>query len=222
SASWEIGQVTGRRATDATAPTTAPVQAPTRAVARTHPGRPRCEGGDSRSSVETVSDTTHADASAAQARAAGHLHMRTIVAAPVTPLRPPGGKLPATRRAATVRRPVPPILCRGQGPTRGSPPRHPMKISVIGTGYVGLVVGTCFAETGNRVTCVDVDEDKIRRLKAGEVPIYEPGLEELIARNVDERRLQFGTDVAASVRDATVCFIAVGTPPDEDGSADLK
>ncbi|MCA8941570.1 MAG: UDP-glucose/GDP-mannose dehydrogenase family protein [Planctomycetes bacterium] len=97
-----------------------------------------------------------------------------------------------------------------------------MKIAVIGTGYVGLVVGTCFAETGNRVTCVDVDEDKIRKLKNGEVPIYEPGLEELIGRNSSEGRLLFSTDVAQAIREATVCFIAVGTPPDEDGSADLK
>ena len=97
-----------------------------------------------------------------------------------------------------------------------------MKIAVIGTGYVGLVVGTCFAETGNRVTCVDVDADKIARLNRGEVPIYEPGLEELIARNVEEGRLAFTTDFAPAVRDAKVCFIAVGTPPDEDGSADLR
>ncbi|MGE0143409.1 MAG: UDP-glucose/GDP-mannose dehydrogenase family protein [Planctomycetota bacterium] len=97
-----------------------------------------------------------------------------------------------------------------------------MKIAVIGTGYVGLVVGTCFAETGNRVTCADVDEGKIRRLKEGEVPIYEPGLEELIKRNADEGRIQFTTDVAGAIRDAKVCFIAVGTPMDEDGSADLR
>ncbi len=97
-----------------------------------------------------------------------------------------------------------------------------MKIAVIGTGYVGLVVGTCFAETGNKVTCVDVDQNKIDKLRNGEVPIYEPGLEELIGRNVAEGRLHFDTDVAAAVREAKVCFIAVGTPPDEDGSADLK
>lgn len=97
-----------------------------------------------------------------------------------------------------------------------------MKIAVIGTGYVGLVVGTCFAEMGNRVTCVDVDEEKIARLRKKEVPIYEPGLEELIGRNMDESRLFFTTDLAAAVRDARVCFIAVGTPPDEDGSADLR
>ena len=97
-----------------------------------------------------------------------------------------------------------------------------MKIAVIGTGYVGLVVGTCLAETGNRVVCVDIDENKIKRLRAGEVPIYEPGLEELIQRNVAEERLTFSTDVAQAVRDAKAVFIAVGTPQDEDGSADLR
>ncbi len=97
-----------------------------------------------------------------------------------------------------------------------------MKIAVVGSGYVGLVLGTCLAETGNRVVCVDIDEGKIKRLKAGEVPIYEPGLDELIQRNVAEDRLSFSTDVAASVQEAKVAFIAVGTPQDEDGSADLR
>jgi UDPglucose 6-dehydrogenase len=97
-----------------------------------------------------------------------------------------------------------------------------MKIAVVGTGYVGLVVGTCFAETGHRVTCVDIDEDKIAMLERGEVPIYEPGLKELIDRNVAEERLFFTTDVKAAIEDNTTVFIAVGTPPDEDGSADLK
>jgi UDPglucose 6-dehydrogenase len=96
-----------------------------------------------------------------------------------------------------------------------------MKIAVIGSGYVGLVVGTCFADTGNRITCVDVNEDKIARLKRGEIPIYEPGLEELLQRNVAEGRLFFSTDVAGSIQKAQVVFIAVGTPQDEDGSADL-
>ena len=96
-----------------------------------------------------------------------------------------------------------------------------MKIAIIGSGYVGLVVGTCFADSGNRVTCADVNEDKIARLRRGEVPIYEPGLEELIQRNVAEGRLFFHTDVAAAIRGAKVVFIAVGTPQDEDGSADL-
>ncbi|MBL8729523.1 MAG: UDP-glucose/GDP-mannose dehydrogenase family protein [Planctomycetes bacterium] len=96
-----------------------------------------------------------------------------------------------------------------------------MKIAILGSGYVGLVVGTCFADTGNRTTCVDVDEAKINRLRRGEVPIYEPGLEELIQRNVAEGRLFFTTDLAATIRGAQVVFIAVGTPGDEDGSADL-
>jgi UDPglucose 6-dehydrogenase len=97
-----------------------------------------------------------------------------------------------------------------------------MRIAVIGTGYVGLVAGTCFAESGNDVTCVDVDENKIRRLLAGEVPIYEPGLEELLRRNVHDGRLKFTTSYAEAVPNAQVVFIAVGTPPGEDGSADLK
>jgi len=97
-----------------------------------------------------------------------------------------------------------------------------MNICVIGSGYVGLVVGTCFAETGNRVTCVDVDEDKIQALCRGEIPIYEPGLEELISRNTEEGRLFFTTDLSNAVAKARVCFIAVGTPPDEDGAADLS
>jgi UDPglucose 6-dehydrogenase len=96
-----------------------------------------------------------------------------------------------------------------------------MKIAVIGSGYVGLVVGTCFADSGNRVTCVDVDAGKIARLQKGEVPIYEPGLEELIRRNIEEGRLFFSTDIAGAVKKAQVVFIAVGTPQDDDGSADL-
>ena len=96
-----------------------------------------------------------------------------------------------------------------------------MRIAIIGTGYVGLVVGTCFAENGNRITCVDTDESKIDGLKNGIIPIYEPGLKELINRNVEEGRLVFTTDTAAAVKGARVCFIAVGTPPDEDGAADL-
>ena len=97
-----------------------------------------------------------------------------------------------------------------------------MKIAVIGSGYVGLVVGTCFADTGNRITCVDVNEEKIARLQRGEVPIYEPGLEELIQRNVAEGRLTFSTDIASAIQKCQVIFIAVGTPQDEDGSADLR
>lgn len=97
-----------------------------------------------------------------------------------------------------------------------------MKIAVIGTGYVGLVVGTCFAETGNSIVCADVDKAKIDTLNSGGIPIYEPGLAELIKRNVDENRLSFTTDVAQAVKDSTVVFIAVGTPPGADGSADLQ
>ncbi len=97
-----------------------------------------------------------------------------------------------------------------------------MKISVIGTGYVGLVAGTCFAESGNDVICVDIDEAKVKTLREGRVPIYEPGLEELIKRNVAEGRLAFSTDLRGAVRHALVCFIAVGTPPGEDGSANLS
>ena len=97
-----------------------------------------------------------------------------------------------------------------------------MRLAVIGTGYVGLVAGVCFAESGNDVVCVDKDAAKVRALRAGKMPIYEPGLEELLRRNVAERRLTFTTALAGAVRDATVVFIAVGTPQGEDGSADLQ
>lgn len=97
-----------------------------------------------------------------------------------------------------------------------------MKLTVVGTGYVGLVTGACFAEMGNDVLCVDVDADKIERLKRGEIPIYEPGLEEIVRRNAAQGRLHFGTDVREGVRFGTLQFIAVGTPPDEDGSADMR
>ncbi len=96
-----------------------------------------------------------------------------------------------------------------------------MRICVIGTGYVGLVAGTCFAESGNDVVCVDIDAAKIDMLRRGVVPIYEPGLQELIERNVEEGRLSFTTDIGEAVRQSTVCFIAVGTPESSDGSADL-
>jgi UDPglucose 6-dehydrogenase len=96
-----------------------------------------------------------------------------------------------------------------------------VKLCVVGTGYVGLVAGTCFAESGNDVVCVDIDAQKISRLQQGIVPIYEPGLEELIKRNVSEGRLTFSTDLAGAVRQSILCFIAVGTPAGEDGSADL-
>lgn len=97
-----------------------------------------------------------------------------------------------------------------------------MKIVVVGTGYVGLVTGTCFAEVGVDVTCVDIDLKKIENLHKGIMPIYEPGLEEMVLRNVDKGRLHFSTSLADSIKGADVAFIAVGTPPGEDGSADLK
>jgi len=97
-----------------------------------------------------------------------------------------------------------------------------MKIAVIGTGYVGLVTGTCFAETGNTVTCVDIDKEKIAKLKAGEVTIYEPGLEQLFERNIKQERLSFTTDLAEGIKEAKIIFLALPTPPGEDGSADLK
>ena len=97
-----------------------------------------------------------------------------------------------------------------------------MKIAIIGTGYVGLVAGTGFADSGNDVTCVDIDEKKIAALSAGEVPIYEPGLEELLAKNARDKRLSFTTDLASAVAAAQVVFIAVGTPEGESGDADLQ
>ena len=97
-----------------------------------------------------------------------------------------------------------------------------MNVSVIGTGYVGLVGGACLAETGRDVVCADVDESKIKRLQRGEIPIFEPGLELLVTHNLAEGRLRFTTDVEDAVRASTIIFIAVGTPPDEDGSADLQ
>ena len=97
-----------------------------------------------------------------------------------------------------------------------------MNLCVVGTGYVGLVAGTCFAESGNDVVCVDIDERKIADLRGGKVPIYEPGLEELIRRNTADGRLRFTTDLATAVKEGLVCFIAVGTPSDIDGSADVR
>ena len=97
-----------------------------------------------------------------------------------------------------------------------------MKIGVVGTGYVGLVVGACLAENGNTVACVDSDAAKVDALRAGEIPIYEPGLEEMIPRNVREERLRFTTDLGDAVEASDILFIAVGTPQDEDGSADLR
>jgi UDPglucose 6-dehydrogenase len=97
-----------------------------------------------------------------------------------------------------------------------------VKIGVVGTGYVGLVTGTCFADSGNTVNCLDINADKIARLERGEIPIYEPGLEELVERNARAGRLKFTTDTAAAIADAEVVFLAVGTPPAADGSADLS
>src|SRR5216117_1219721 len=96
-----------------------------------------------------------------------------------------------------------------------------MKIAVVGTGYVGLVTGTCFAETGNTVTCIDIDADKITKLNAGEITIYEPGLEKLFLRNQREGRLKFTTGLAEAVDDASLILLALPTPPGGDGSADL-
>ena len=97
-----------------------------------------------------------------------------------------------------------------------------MKIAVIGTGYVGLVTGTCFAETGNQVVCVDIDVKKVEKMKNGVIPIYEPGLEELFLRNSNEKRLKFTTSLSEGIKDAQVIFLALPTPPGADGSADLK
>lgn len=97
-----------------------------------------------------------------------------------------------------------------------------MKITVVGTGYVGLVTGTCFAEMGVNVTCVDIDQTKVDNLKNGIIPIYEPGLEPMVKRNYEEGRLSFTTSLAEAMEDSNIYFIAVGTPPGEDGSADLK
>ena len=97
-----------------------------------------------------------------------------------------------------------------------------MKITIVGTGYVGLVTGTCFAETGNNVTCVDIDERKVKKLEQGEITIYEPGLEKLFIRNMRENRLHFTTNLAEGVKDALIVILALPTPPGEDGSADLS
>ena len=97
-----------------------------------------------------------------------------------------------------------------------------MNIAVVGTGYVGLVSGTCFAETGNNVVCVDIDEKKIAKLQEGKLPIYEPGLEILFERNKEQGRLHFTTDLKEGIEDAEIIFLALPTPPGADGSADLK
>ena len=97
-----------------------------------------------------------------------------------------------------------------------------MKIAVVGTGYVGLVTGTCFAETGNDVTCVDIDSKKVKKLSSGQITIYEPGLNKLFLRNLKEDRLKFTTNLADGMKDAKIIFLALPTPPGADGSADLK
>jgi UDPglucose 6-dehydrogenase len=97
-----------------------------------------------------------------------------------------------------------------------------MNITVVGTGYVGLVTGTCFAETGNNVTCVDIDKNKVAKLSSGQITIYEPGLEKIFLRNIKENRLVFTTDLAESIQEADIIFLALPTPPGADGSADLK
>src|SRR5690606_24823054 len=97
-----------------------------------------------------------------------------------------------------------------------------MNIAVVGTGYVGLVTGTCFAETGNHVIGGDIDKEKVARMKNGEVPIYEPHLDVLFERNIRQGRLHFTTELAEAIKDAQVIFLALPTPPGEDGSADLK
>ena len=97
-----------------------------------------------------------------------------------------------------------------------------MKITIIGSGYVGLVSGACFSEVGIDVQCVDIDRNKIENLKKGIIPIYEPGLEEMITRNIDKGRLHFTTNISDAIKSSDIVFISVGTPPDEDGTADLK
>lgn len=97
-----------------------------------------------------------------------------------------------------------------------------MKIAVVGTGYVGLVTGTCFAETGNKVTCIDIDKDKVNKLASGSITIYEPGLEKIFLRNLKEERLRFTTNLEEGIKDAVIIFLALPTPPGEDGAADLR
>ena len=96
------------------------------------------------------------------------------------------------------------------------------RITVVGTGYVGLVTGTCFAETGNQVVCVDIDAAKVERMRTGEIPIYEPHLDILFERNIQANRLTFTTDLAEGIKGAEIIFLALPTPPGEDGSADLS
>ena len=97
-----------------------------------------------------------------------------------------------------------------------------MDIVVVGTGYVGIVTGTCLAESGNRVICIDIDKDKIAMMERGKVPIYEPHLESLLIRNIEAERISFTTDLASAVKASPIVFLALPTPPGEDGSADLQ
>ena len=97
-----------------------------------------------------------------------------------------------------------------------------MQLAIIGTGYVGLVTGTCFAETGNNVMCIDINEDKINQLRSGKTPIYEPGLENLLERNIKDKRIQFTTSLAEGIKGAQIIFLALPTPPGKDGAADLQ
>src|SRR5215469_11378696 len=97
-----------------------------------------------------------------------------------------------------------------------------MNVAIIGTGYVGLVAGSCLADSGNDVICVDVDEEKVQRLKSGNIPIYEPALPGILGRNVRDQRLSFTTDIETAVQRSFAIFITVGTPPAEDGSADIR
>lgn len=97
-----------------------------------------------------------------------------------------------------------------------------MNVGIVGTGYVGLVTGACFSEMGMNVTCIDIDKKKIEKLQNGQIPIYEPGLQEIVQRNSKKGRLHFATDLASVLDSLSVVFVAVGTPPGEDGSADLS
>src|SRR6476660_1059055 len=142
---------------------------------------------------------------------------------------PSSSSIPGTRRQRRRGRAHASFRWRHPPPPRRSPPRDAtgfqsgrVNITVVGTGYVGLVVGACLAETGNTVIGADVDAAKIERLRENVLPIYEPGLDDYVERNQRQSRLSFTTDIAAAVASADVVFIAVGTPPDEDCSADLR